>query len=333
MDLDAITATHSEEWARLSRLAARARRPRRLAAADVDELVDAYQRTATHLAQVRAAGGDPVLEARLSRLLAAARAAVTGSAPSAGAAVRTFLLDAVPATVWRVRWWWLGTTVVSVALALAVGWWVAADPAVQGAVATPDEVRQLVDRDFADYYRSAPAGSFAAKVWTNNAWVAAQAIALGVLLVPTAVVLALNVLNAGVVGGLLAAHGRLGLFFGLILPHGLLELTAVFLAGGTGLRLGWTLVAPGDRPRGQALAEEGRAAGAVAVALVAVFAVAGAIEAFVTPSRLPTAARVAVGVAALVSVAGALLARGRAAAAAGATGDLAPGLAEDRAPV
>ena len=40
-----------------------------------------------------------------------------------------------------------------------------------------------------------------------------------------------------------------GLFFGLILPHGLLELTAVFVAAGVGLRLGWSWVDPGPTPR------------------------------------------------------------------------------------
>ena len=53
-------------------------------------------------------------------------------------------------------------------------------------------------------------------------------------------------------------HDRGGLFWGLILPHGLLELTAVFVAGGVGLRLFWSWVEPGDllarpqshRPRG-----------------------------------------------------------------------------------
>ena len=39
-------------------------------------------------------------------------------------------------------------------------------------------------------------------------------------------------------------------FFGLILPHGLFELCAICIAGGAGLRLGWTLIAPGDRTRG-----------------------------------------------------------------------------------
>jgi len=96
------------------------------------------------------------------------------------------------------------------------------------------------------------------------------AFALGVLLcLPTVYVLVLNGANLGVALGLFAAVGEQPKFWGLILPHGLLELTAVFVAGATGLRLGWTIVDPGDRPRLVALAEEGRRAIVVVVGLIA----------------------------------------------------------------
>ncbi|WP_196761010.1 stage II sporulation protein M, partial [Mycobacterium avium] len=70
----------------------------------------------------------------------------------------------------------------------------------------------------------------------------------------------------------------------------------VFLAGATGMRLGWSVISPGDRPRGQVLAEQGRAVVSVAVGLVAVLLVSGLIEALVTPSPLPTFVRVGIGV-------------------------------------
>ena len=105
-------------------------------------------------------------------------------------------------------------------------------------------------------------------------------------------------LNLGVGIGLMSSAGRLDTFLGLVLPHGLLELTAVFVAAGTGLRLGWTLIDPGPRSRRTALAEEGRAALGMAIGLALVLFVSGAIEGFVTPSGLPTWARIAIGVAA-----------------------------------
>lgn len=93
------------------------------------------------------------------------------------------------------------------------------------------------------------------------------------------------------------ANGAGAKFFGLITPHGLLELTAVFTAGAAGLRVFWTIVDPGPRPRAQALGQEGRALFTVAGGLAVVLAVSGVVEAFVTPSGLPTWARILIGVA------------------------------------
>ena len=88
------------------------------------------------------------------------------------------------------------------------------------------------------------------------------------------------------------------------------------------MQLGWSVVAPGNRPRGQVLAERGRGVVAVAVGLVVVLLVAGLIEAFVTPSPLPTLVRIAIGVAAEIAFLSYVFHFGRKAAAAGETGDV-----------
>ena len=54
--------------------------------------------------------------------------------------------------------------------------------------------------------------------------------------------------------------GRADVFYGLMLPHGMLELTIIFVAAGGGLRLGWSWIAPGPRDPVQR-ARERRAGG------------------------------------------------------------------------
>jgi uncharacterized membrane protein SpoIIM required for sporulation len=160
-------------------------------------------------------------------------------------------------------------------------------------------------------------------VWTNNAVVAGESLILGILLgVPTLWVLYGNAANVGAAGGLMIAHGKGVLFFALILPHGMLELSAVFLAAATGLRLGWTIIDPGPRPRTRALAEEGRASVTVALGLIAVLLCSGVIEAFVTPSPLPTWARILIGAVAEALFLGYVIVFGRRATAAGLTPDM-----------
>jgi len=225
--------------------------------------------------------------------------------------------------VWRARWWSLGVALGSVVVALGVGAWVTRNPEVQAALGTPAEIRQLVEEDFAAYYSSDAAAGFAAQVWTNNAWVSALVLIAGAFFVlPAVYVLLQNAISVGIVGGLMVANGRGDVFLGLIAPHGLLELTAVFVAAGAGMRLGWQWIDPGPRPRSVALAAEGRAAVAIAMGLVIVLLVSGLIEAFVTPAPLPTWARVGIGVLALGGFLAYVAVYGRRAERAGFTGDL-----------
>lgn len=330
MDVDAYVAAHRDEWQRLEALVGRRRR---LSGDEVDELVGLYQRVATHLSVVRSASPDPALVGRLSTLVARARSSVAGSHAPAWADVARFFAVVYPAALYRSARWWVSVGVAFCLVGLVVGLWVATSPDVQGTIASPAEVRQLVDRDFEQYYSSAPAGSFAAKVATNNAWVAALALALGVFLLPVVYLMWQNALNVGVAGGLMAASGKLDLFFGLILPHGLLELTCVFVAAGAGLRLGWSWVDPGPRSRSQAMMEEGLAAGALAIGLAVTLVVSGVVEAFVTPSPLPTWARVGIGAIVWLAFLGYVFVPGRRAALAGELGALDGAGASESAPV
>ena len=329
MDLDAFTAVHGPEWDRLEQLLRR----RRLNAVEADELVDLYQRAATHLSVVRSAAPDPAVAARLSRLVAQARSAVTGGGEPWTRELARFALVSFPAAVYRARWAALTAAAFTVAVALAVGAWVATSAPVQAAIARQTDVQSLVNKDFAGYYTEYDAGSFAARVWTNNAWVAALCVAFGVTGVAVVFVLFQNALNVGLIGGIMAANGKLGEFFGFILPHGLLELTAVFVAAGAGLRLFWAWVDPGPLPRARAMAREGRSMVTVALGLVVVLLVSGVVEAFVTPSGWPTPVRLAIGAAVWLAFLAYVAVLGGRAVRAGETGDMRSELTGDEVPV
>src|SRR5438477_5517536 len=322
MDVDTFLTTNQASWDRLSWLVGRAgRRVRRLSPDELEELVALYQRTATHLSYARTSYHDPALTATLSSLVARAGAVVYGSRPRTVRALGRFFAITFPAAVWYSRRFVAVSAALFLVPAFAIGLWVASSPRAVEATG-PKAVREAyVNQDFEQYYRSAPASEFASHVFTNNVQVSIYAFAAGILLcLPTALILMVNGANVGVAGGLFASVGQQAKFWGLILPHGLLELTAVFIAGGAGLRLGWTLIDPGDRTRRAALAEEARRALAIVAGLVVVFAVAGTIEGFVTGSSLPTWARVGIGVLGEAVLLSWLVIRGRAAAARGLTG-------------
>ena len=324
MDVDRYIAANQPVWDRLGQLTARASRGvGRLSAAELDELVRLYQRVSTHLSYARTYYRDPALTASLTRLVARSGSLIYGTRARTLRAMGRFFASTFPAAVWHSRRFVAASAGLLLAPALAFGIWLANSPAAVEATA-PAAVRQAyLERDFEDYYSSGPAAAFATEVFTNNVRVAFLAFAGGIAFcVLTALVLAFNGAGIGSVAGLFAAAGQSTKFWGLILPHGLLELTAVAVAGAAGLRLGWTLIDPGDRPRAVALVEEGRRAVVIVIGLIAVFGAAGAIEGFVTGSPLPTAVRVGIGVLAETAFLVYVVVRGRAAAAGGLTGTL-----------
>ncbi|MFE0028086.1 stage II sporulation protein M [Amycolatopsis sp. NPDC059021] len=322
MDVDVFVAAHSAEWTRLGELT---RRRGRLSGAEADELVTLYQRTATHLSIIRSSAPDPALLARLSGLVARARSAVAGSHNPAWREVALFFTQRFPAAVYLSRRWWVPAALVCTVLGAVLAVWIAGDAQVRATLVTPEELKAMTapGGQYEAYYSTGPAASFAAKVWTNNAWVAATCLFLGVALgLPVIGALWVNTLNVGVGGGLMAAAGRGDIFLGLILPHGLLELTAVFIAAGTGLKLGWTVIDPGRRSRSAALARQGRSVVVIALGLACVLLVSGIVEAFVTPSGLPTWARIGIGAVVELAFLTYVFVLGRRAARAGEAGDI-----------
>jgi uncharacterized membrane protein SpoIIM required for sporulation len=320
VDVDAFVLTHRGTWDRLDQLI---KKRRSLTGAEVDELVELYQRVSTHLSMLRSASSDSLMIGRLSSLIARARSAVTGAHAPLSSTFTRFWTVSFPVVAYRSWRWWLGTAVAFFAVVVVIAFWVATNPEVQSAVGTPSDIDQLVNHDVASYYSEHPAAAFALQIWVNNSWVSAQCIAFSVLLgLPIPIVLFQNAANLGLIAGLMFQAGKGDILLGLLVPHGLLELTVVFLSGAAGMRLGWSVISPGDRPRGQVLAEQGRAVVSVAVGLVGVLLVSGLIEALVTPSHLPTFVRVGIGIIAEVAFLSYVVYFGRRAARAGETGDI-----------
>ncbi len=329
MDLDAFAAVHGRTWARLDELAKR----RRLSGAESDELVRLYQEVATHLSTIRSAAPDPATVSRLSDSLARARSAIAGAHDPSWSDVTRFVVVSLPAALYRIRWWTIAVTAGFCLVAVVAGVYLYTDPEAQAMMGTPSQLQQYADEEFANYYSNYPGQSFAAQVWTNNAWIAAQCVAFGITGFWPVMVLVQNAAAVGAAGGVMALHDGLGVFFSLILPHGLMELTAIFVAGAAGLKIFWTVIDPGGRPRGRAVAEEGRALLTVALGLVGVLAVSGLVEGFVTPSALPWWLKIVIGAIVLAAFWVYVLVLGRRAVAAGETGDLADADNVDRVPL
>ncbi|WP_240494039.1 stage II sporulation protein M [Actinomyces gaoshouyii] len=317
VDIDAFTAAHRDEWERLDALAAK----RRLSGAQADELVILYRITAQHLSRLRTTAPDPQLIAEMSARVARARGRITGPREIRVRDITRFLTQTIPLALYRARWWAIGVGTAFTAIAVVVGLWTLRSPEAMGALGTPGALDRYADQSFEDYYSTYDSHEFSALVWTNNARIAAICIGAGITGVVPAFLVLINAMALGRSGAVMADHDRFLHFLALIIPHGLLELTCVFFAGGVGLRLFWALLAPGPRSRGRALAEDGRLLITAAVGLTGALAIAGLLEGFVTAARIPWLLKAALGLLALAVLWAAVLVLGRRAERALAGGD------------
>ncbi len=130
----------------------------------------------------------------------------------------------------------------------------------------------------------------ASAILTNNILVALKAFAFGAFFgIGTLYVLATNGLS---IGGVLGVCYKVSPDFGnslvtFMVGHDVIELSCIFIAGGAGMLLGYSLINPGNLTRAQALKKNGLEAVRLAVGCAILLVVAGIIEGFLSPSDLP----------------------------------------------
>lgn len=136
----------------------------------------------------------------------------------------------------------------------------------------------------------------AAFLMQNNIRVAILSFAVGILgALPTPL---LMFSNGCVMGPIAVAQHKAGydlIFWSFIFPHGVPELSAIFIAGAAGMRIGFALLVPGEHSRADAL----KLAGADAIRLLfgatAFLVLAGLLESYVSPTGLPPWVKLTVG--------------------------------------
>ncbi len=139
-------------------------------------------------------------------------------------------------------------------------------------------------------------------IMINNIKVSIMAVALGVTAgLGTGYVLISNGMMLGSLAAVATNNNVDYLFWSVILPHGILELTAIAIAGGAGFVLARAIYAPGDLPRRDALKIAGGEAAQLLAGVAAMLVVAGLIEGFITPADIPPAMKM--GFAALTGLA------------------------------
>jgi uncharacterized membrane protein SpoIIM required for sporulation len=303
MDIDAFITANRPTWQRLEQACKRGRAGlAKLSGPEIQQVVAAFQKVSADLSEVQTRYRDPQLIAYLSSVLAAASAAIySARSRTAGGFVRVFG-SRYRRAIHETRPYILVAAAVLAGVTVAFYLWILNSASARAGIIPPEarSAMRMAGGKRPDF--GLRPESVSALIFFNNARVALLAFAGGITAGAfTLWMLATNGFIIGSLGAGYASVGKAGIFWALLLPHGLLELTAICISAGAGLRIGWAWVRPGDRLRARALAEEAAGAVVAVVGVIPAFLVAALIEGLVTGSAVPRSLQIAIGVVAEIA--------------------------------
>lgn len=191
-------------------------------------------------------------------------------------------------------------------LAGLVAWWFSwRDPAFMELI-VPEHIVSLV-RDQGKLWMGAimddsPGGS--SSIMVNNLTVSFRVVAGGITAgLLTTWALIINGLLIGAIATLIGQNNLAYPFWAFVLPHGSLELPAIFFAGGAGFLIAKALLFPGQYRRMDAFKVYGMKAAQQVYGIVPMLVIAGVIEGFFSPNpAIPAPIKYLVGMILLVGL-------------------------------
>lgn len=302
MNQSTFVARRSPAWNELDQLLHRIERRgvRTLSTEEILKLGRLYRAATSDLAYAQGRAFDAPLLEYLNRSVARAHAQVYAGSPKSGfARIGNFYARVFPREFRRSLPYIAVCVAITLVCAVVSYVLVRNHPADVYAflpkAIVPETIRKsLHDTNFAVSADGAPAMS--AAIITNNVKVSivafAGCITLGIL---TVYIIAFNGLMLGGLGALFTNAGFGKDFWATVAPHGVIELTAIQIAGASGLLIAAGVLYPGRLRRRDAVVANARRAGTLILGVASMLVVAGSIEGFVSPRRVPAELRIAVG--------------------------------------
>ena len=232
----------------------------------------------------------------LNTLASRAHSGIYQSSPLKRNTIRQFFSTGFP-TLFRSNLGFISTAFLLFTLGFAATYWMAlANPQFAEKLAPEHIVDTIHEKEMWTNIPELQRNLFASFIMTNNIRVAFLAFASGIMyMVGTVYILAINGVHIGTIAGLCHVHGLAHPLWTFVSPHGYIELTTIFIAGGAGLKMGYALIGPTLFTRKRALTDAAKTAVKLIGGCVVLLVIAGVIEGFVSPSGLPPTVKVGFG--------------------------------------
>lgn len=309
---DNFIEKRKSNWKRLEELADQVRSVRglrKLSRDEVRELGRIYRRAASDLAIARVESRDQRLVNYLNNLVIRSHGMIYRAESKGLRSIFDFYWHEFPAIFRRTFRYTLATFLIFVAIGLCsfIATWRNDD--FTDFAYLPRPMVQAV-KGHQPWWKSlneeAPPG--AAYIIANNIGVSLKVFAFSIVpVIGTVNVLMPSALQIGSLQALLVKYGMVRSFWNFGYGHAVLEFTAIFIAGGAGLMIGLSLLAPGERTRREALIENGATAIRLLVGCIPLLLIAGLIEGFISPLPIQSGYKIAVSTATAVMLAAYLL--------------------------
>ena len=262
---------------------------RSLPRVEVRELGELYRRAATDLAIARAETRDPKLINYLNSLVIRAHGRVYSADGQGVNLIWNFFSSDLP-EVFRETWRFTFTAFLVFFIAGVVSFILCYSDPNFADVLGLDRFRILAENDSRWWLQLNEANQIgSSQILTNNILVSFLAFAWGALLgIGTLYILATN---GFMIGGVLGVCYQAKPAFGnelvtFMVGHGVIELSCIFIAGGAGMLIGYSLINPGNLTRADALKRNGIKAVKLAVGCACLLFIAGIIEGFLSPAEI-----------------------------------------------
>jgi uncharacterized membrane protein SpoIIM required for sporulation len=293
-----FVAGRRDDWNHLENLIARgsAGRLNPLHPMQVLTLATLYRRATADLARAQRDWPDEPVHRYLNGLVARGHGVVYRRGGNVRKRLRTFYAETLPRT-YRDAWPYIVASAALLFVPALVSFFVVlANPDAAYGLASPDLIDRVHHHQLWTNIPPDERVQAAGAIMTNNIFVVFLAFGFGVIFgLPVIWVMITNGISLGGLFGLTQAYGLSGGLFEFVIAHGVLELSIVVAIGGGGLMMGWALVSPGNRSRGDALVIATIRAFILVLGLAPLLIVAGTIEGNISPSDVPFGAKLLIG--------------------------------------
>ncbi|MRG87481.1 stage II sporulation protein M [Salinibacillus xinjiangensis] len=288
MNVKQFIKSYRRDWKELEQIVSRMQKQKwSITGTDIDEFHQLYQKSVRHLSYCQTYFPQEEVTQYLTELVSKSHNLIYKDQTSSGKQIRHFFSQTF---VELLSGQWKAIIVAMCLFVIGlIGSFISVmnDPLHMYAM-LPSEMTQGVDPEQIGAGEG-PIDSpmMSASIMTNNIQVAILAFAGGITFgLLTVYLLIYNGMIVGALAGLFWHYGKSYEFWAFIVPHGMIELTAIFIAGGAGLLMGYKLFIPGPFTRGYQLKKQAKRSVQLLLGTIPLFVIAGIIEGFITPANL-----------------------------------------------